>query len=235
MQDAIKREDFDIVSRELDNLKKDTSRLCTKDELITRLSVFNSDVNTKLHDRPTISYFKKVLGAYDTKIEQFNYALNEQVEKLDITQADQDKEIADLSSEITEYSKDLALKLDKNDATRIWKHFQRFAEYSDLKDLYAKCIPELAKFEQQIINFKDENEKQKMIIEKFDEHLTTKGSKTSVAEVYQYINQNCSQYADQEALKKKVESTLTKYDGLLKEQSNMIEMLERRMMGEVSK
>lgn len=43
---------------------------------MTRLNVFNSDVNTKMHDRPTISYFKKILAAYDKKIEGFNESLN---------------------------------------------------------------------------------------------------------------------------------------------------------------
>lgn len=88
LSDIIKKEDFDIVAREIEAIKKDTGRYCSKEELVNRLGIFNQDVNTKLHDRPTISYFKKVLGAYDTKIEQFNYALNEQVEKLDRTQAD---------------------------------------------------------------------------------------------------------------------------------------------------
>ena len=55
---------------------------------MTRLNVFSVDVNAKLVDRPTIAYFKKLLSAYDSKIEQFNEALHEQMEKLDITQAD---------------------------------------------------------------------------------------------------------------------------------------------------
>jgi hypothetical protein len=69
----------------MDYIKKDLGRLCSKEELMTRLNVFNSDVNTKLQDRPTINYFKKVLSAYDQKIEQFNSTLNEQMEKLDVT------------------------------------------------------------------------------------------------------------------------------------------------------
>ena len=64
--------------------------------------------------------------------------------------------------------KDMLLKLDKNDATAIWKYFQRFAEYDDLKELYGKCIPELAKFEQKMIDYTTENEKQKIIIKRFD-------------------------------------------------------------------
>lgn len=169
MGDTIKKEDFNIVSRDLDYLKKDLGKLCSKEELMTRLNVFNSDVNTKLHDRPTINYFKKVLSAYDQKIEQFNSALNEQMEKLDTTQADQDREISMLNGEVSNTQKELLLKLNKNDATAIWRHFQRFAEYDDLKDLYTKCVPELAKFEQKIYNFSSDYEKQKLIIRNFDE------------------------------------------------------------------
>jgi hypothetical protein len=69
IKDFVKSEEFNNVAREVEYLKKDLSKLCTKEELITRLNVFNSDVNVKLQERPTISYLKKVLSAYDVKIE----------------------------------------------------------------------------------------------------------------------------------------------------------------------
>lgn len=47
-------------------------------------------------------------------------------------------------------------KLIKKDGQQIWRHFRRFAEYDDLKDLYSKVIPSLAKFEQKIIDYQDE-------------------------------------------------------------------------------
>ena len=43
-----KKEDLDIVLRELEFMKRDFDMMCTKEELITRLNVFNSDLNTKL-------------------------------------------------------------------------------------------------------------------------------------------------------------------------------------------
>lgn len=45
------------------------------------------------------------------------------MEKLDTTQADQDKEISLLNGEVTNTQKELLLKLNKNDATAIWRHF----------------------------------------------------------------------------------------------------------------
>ena len=54
VRDFVKKEDFNIVAREMDYLKKDLGKLCSKEEMMTRLNVFNSDVNTKMLDRPTI-------------------------------------------------------------------------------------------------------------------------------------------------------------------------------------
>ena len=99
------------------------------------------------------------------------------MEKLDTTQAHQDTEIEVLNNAVSRAEKDLELKLNKNDATRIWKHFQRFAEYNDLKELYSKCLPELAKFEQKIANFQLEYDKNQLMIGRFDEVVATKSSK----------------------------------------------------------
>ena len=103
------------------------------------------------------------------------------MEKLDVTQAHQDTEIEVLNNAVTRAEKDLELKLNKNDATRIWKHFQRFAEYNDLKELYSKCLPELAKFEQKIANFQLEYDKNQLVIGRFDEVVATKSSKNQIS------------------------------------------------------
>ena len=59
--DFVKKDDFNIVAREIDYMKKDLLKTVSKEEIMTRLTVFNSEMNTKLLDRPTIQYFKKVL------------------------------------------------------------------------------------------------------------------------------------------------------------------------------
>ena len=45
------------------------------------------------------------------------------MEKLDRTQADQDKEIASLAKEVSDCFRQLHLKLEKDDGTKIWNHF----------------------------------------------------------------------------------------------------------------
>jgi hypothetical protein len=48
-------------------MKKDIGKFCSKDEFLTRFNAFNSDINSKLSERPTTSYFKKILNSYDDK------------------------------------------------------------------------------------------------------------------------------------------------------------------------
>ena len=198
LTDVVKKDEFGIAMRELEYLKKDCARLCSKEEFLTRLNTVNSDINSKLQERPTISYFKKVLSAYDTKIDNFSAALEEQMEKLDRTQADQDKEIEDLGKELTTANKTLNVKMDKNDAKVIWSHLQRFCYYDDLKELNNKFLPELAKFEQTIVDFKQENARMNEALRTFDEALLQKSSKNQIAVIMRKIDEECAHKKDQD-------------------------------------
>ena len=73
--------------------------------------------------------FNEQLAPFDQAIDHINGELKEQ-----------DNHFKELRIEISK-------KLDQKTANKIWGEFQRFAEYSDLKDLYSKCVPPLAKFE----------------------------------------------------------------------------------------
>ena len=64
--------------------------------------------------------------------------------------------------------RELDLKVEKEDLTELWLHFDRFSLYEDLKSLHSKVIPEIAKFEQKLINYSYEIEKNKLIIKQFD-------------------------------------------------------------------
>ena len=131
--------------------------MISKEEIQARFDAINNELTIAMKDRPTIGYFKQVLAAYDTKMDHFNDFFNEQMERLDGMGSQLNEDFVKINDQFDELikkiDKEMGQKMDKNDATRIWQHFQRFAEYSDLKDLYSKTIPELAKFEQKIIDF----------------------------------------------------------------------------------
>lgn len=76
--------------------------------------------------------------------------------------------------------------LGPGDGQRIWRNFKRFAEYDDLKDLYQKVLPSIQDFEQKIFNYGQENEMNKQIILKFDEHLARKADKMHIDKIYEH-------------------------------------------------
>lgn len=79
---------------------------------------------------------------------------------------------------------DVKLKTYNEETLRIWKNFQNYAEYTDLKDLYAKTLPELRKFEDRLQVFQAEQLKTQTIIARFDEVLGDKASKQSIREIH---------------------------------------------------
>ena len=103
---------------------------------------------------------------------------------------------------------EMAKKFDVTEAKKIWDYFQRFAEYSDLKDLYGKCIPELAKFEQKMINQQNEFQRMEEVIARFDQHLTTKASKMNVSELRDFVDANFVKNDDQKDFISKIDSII---------------------------
>lgn len=76
------------------------------------------------------------------------------------------------------------------DGQRIYRQFQRFAEYEDMRELYMKCIPEIAKFEKRIMDISDEVVKLNMVIRTFDEVLMQKAEKTQITKIYQFCEEH---------------------------------------------
>ena len=66
---------------------------------------------------------------------------------------DHEKEFIYINDEIPRIWSKMEFGLTKQDGQKIWRNFQRFAEYEDLKYLYSKVIPEISKFEGRIIDF----------------------------------------------------------------------------------
>lgn len=76
-----------------------------------------------------------------------------------------------MNQEIDHLTSEMNKKLTVTDGKRLWRHFQRFAEYNDLKLLYNKFMPELVKIEQKIMDFTLEIDQTRLIIRRFDENV----------------------------------------------------------------
>jgi len=61
MLDLVKADEFNILSNDVRFIRRDLGKMIPREEFIVRLNAFNSDVNLKFHERPTIAYFKSVL------------------------------------------------------------------------------------------------------------------------------------------------------------------------------
>ena len=62
--------------------------------------------------------------------------------------------------------------------------------YDDLKVLYGKVIPEIAKFEQKIIGFNCDIEKQNLILREFDSNLAQKTNKVALSVLISSMEEN---------------------------------------------
>ena len=58
-----------------------------------------------------------------------------------------------IKAELHTLKADLKLKTYNEKILRIWKNFNNYAEYNDLKDFYSKTLPELRDFEDKLITF----------------------------------------------------------------------------------
>ncbi len=57
-----------------------------------------------------------------------------------------------INAELVSMRKELKLKTNNEETGKVWKHFSNYAEYTDLKDLYGKVLPEISKFECKLID-----------------------------------------------------------------------------------
>lgn len=57
-----------------------------------------------------------------------------------------------MAKELDLIHKECMKKCNMTDLQRLWRQSQRYAEYEDLRDLYKRCIPEIAKFESKILS-----------------------------------------------------------------------------------
>ena len=83
--------------------------------------------------------------------EQYNGRFNEIDDDIDrikgrIKKCDEDVRNI-MKHDLKEIKAELKNKSNTEEVLKLWKNFQNFAEYQDLRDLYSKVIPEIQRFE----------------------------------------------------------------------------------------
>lgn len=117
------------------------------DEFAQKVSAVVNELEFKINDRPTQKQVKHSLEVLDGKYENMGSTIGEQISKIVKTQNNFDSELRAYHEDIEKVNATVAQKLNLSEGQRIWRNFQRFAEYQDLKDLYMKCIPQLSTFD----------------------------------------------------------------------------------------
>ena len=92
------------------------------------------------------------------------------------------KTVEENNKQIDELRDQLDSKLSREEGSRLWGNFSRFAVYDDLKELYQRCLPAISKFEDQLQDFVTDSAKLKLVVRRFDEVISTKVSKFQLAE-----------------------------------------------------
>ena len=117
--------------------------------------------------------------------------------------------------EIQEAKGELKQKTNMEETVRLWKRFQQYAEYGDLKDLYQKVMPQLRGFEERLMEAQRENTKFQEILRRFDEVLTDKASKQDFREAIEKFDEyiDINQWMDYKAdLNASLSSLITRQD-----------------------
>jgi len=122
------------------------------------------------------------------------------------------------------FYKELKQKLTHEDSQKIWMNFRRFAEYDSLKDLYNKCIPEIARFQTKISEFERTMTQNSIIIRRFDEVVSTKSSKNDFDKLAQHVDETYVKLASIESFKFQIRKDIDSQEAKL---SDSVSMLER--------
>ena len=130
-----------------------------KGEIIMRLNLLSTNIQAKLDERATLDYVKSQTDVLENKIWAVDGACSQISDSFDRLQSEQDHYVV----LVDEIKSTLAQKLELSALSPIWKHFDRFALYEDLKILHNKVMPEIQKFEERLISCDQELQKTSMI------------------------------------------------------------------------
>jgi len=62
----------------------------------------------------------------------------------------------------------------------LWANFNKYAVYTDLQDLYSKCLPSISSFEDKLYEYHHEIIKSTQMMRRFDEVLCQKANRSEL-------------------------------------------------------
>lgn len=153
------------------------------------------DMDEKLADKLGQTALNAELDNYDADVQSRIDAVQKSIDgnKKQVKKLQVDfMEVVEVTNNQTEL---LKAKVDFEEIEKLWKNFEKYSMYEDLKDLYMKTVPEIYKFEQKIEEHRRDIEKQSEVLRRFDEVISDKASKGNLREV---VTEVAKTYAEKE-------------------------------------
>jgi hypothetical protein len=124
------------------------------------------------------------ISSFERKIIEIQENLNDKITKVRNSERDTnnklqyvERDFRSCDIEVRRLKEEVQLRATTDEAAKIWRHFTNFAEYKDLKKLYNMVNPEMQKFEENMIEHRNEIKRFNEIITRFDEIISQKSSK----------------------------------------------------------
>lgn len=150
-------------------LRKEDSVKHSEKQFNNLTDLINRKLDISLYERKSID-LQEVINDKITKIRNAERDTNMKLQNLD-------RDYRITNQEVQRHKEQLELKASVEETANIWKNFNNFAQYQELKQLYSKVNPEMQKFEVNMIEHRDDIIRFKEIIERFDVTICEKSSK----------------------------------------------------------
>lgn len=92
------------------------------------------------------------------------------------------RRLDDAGTRMHNFAAELDLKMPMSEGPKIVAMFKDYARYTELEELYKKVVPPIATFQNQLSAYHTEQEKNRVLIQRFDEVLTNKVNKEALSE-----------------------------------------------------
>ncbi len=140
------------------------------------------NLDEKFDTKLSITDFNDQMTQIDADMADKMDPISQELESQKKTMRNLKGEFADVIEVTNSQTELLKTKVDFPELEKIWMQFDRYCMYDDLKDLYTKTVPQIAKFEVKLEEFSRDIVRQQQILGRFDEILSEKASKGNLSE-----------------------------------------------------
>lgn len=147
------------VEHIVNRLNKLHEKFLTRDDYESLTESLVREIDEKLAEKLGPERLNEELDNYDADIQDRIDEVSKQIDnaKKGVKKLQVDfMDVIDVTNNQTELLKQ---KVDFDEIERLWKNFEKYSLYEDLKDLYMKTVPEIYKFEQKIEEHRRDIEK----------------------------------------------------------------------------